>query len=93
MLHLVLNILLLALFVNWIVQMVAIYGLSESHFRQPSDRILWFIVVVVLFPVGAVIFLLWNQGRSRQIREDQEHRARQERIARRVEAARGEQQP
>ncbi len=54
-------ILLLILFINWIVQMIAIYQLPESHFQQPSDRILWFIVVVVLVPLGAAVFLVEPQ--------------------------------
>lgn len=82
-------ILILALFVNWIVQMIAIYKLPESHFRQPSDRILWFTVVLMLFPVGAIVFFLWNHGRAHQIREDREHR---ERIARRANAPRDQEQ-
>ena len=45
-------ILILTLIVNWAVQLVAIYRLPESHFRQVSDRLLWFMVVLVLFPVG-----------------------------------------
>lgn len=80
------NLLLLALGVIWLWQLVVIFGLPEAHFRQPTDRVLWFIVVLII-PLGAVVFLLWNAGRAKLVREEQEYQAHRARLAQRLKAA------
>ncbi len=80
------SLLLLALGVIWLWQLVVIFGLPEAHFRQPTDRILWFIVVLVI-PLGAVVFLLWNAGRAKLVREEQEYQAHRARLAQRLKTA------
>ena len=66
--------LVLVITVLWVYQLVAIYRLPESHFKQPTDRVLWFLLVLMLVGVGAAVFLIWNHERTKQVKSEKKHR-------------------
>lgn len=49
----------------WLVPVVLLFMTSESSFDEPTDRVLWFIVVFFLPPVGGVLYWVrrfWVDG-------------------------------
>ncbi|MFG0249336.1 MAG: PLDc N-terminal domain-containing protein [Phycisphaeraceae bacterium JB051] len=80
----VLNLITFALFINWVYQLHVIFKLREAYFKQPTDRVLWFLLVLLLPILGAVIFAIWNISRAKEVRQDMEHQKLQQRIAERL---------
>lgn len=42
----------------WVWPIVLIMLSSESEFDQPTDRVLWFILVFFLPPIGEILYLV-----------------------------------
>jgi len=42
----------------WLMPIRRIFRSNESSYRQPTNRILWFILVFALPPIGGILFLL-----------------------------------
>ncbi|KKR78316.1 MAG: hypothetical protein UU23_C0001G0080 [Candidatus Curtissbacteria bacterium GW2011_GWA1_40_9] len=49
-------------FILWIYALLNI--LTNKDFKDPSQRILWFVVVFFLHAVGAIIYLLLGKPRT-----------------------------
>ena len=62
--------------VFWLLPIIDILRSDESNYRQATDRVLWFIIVFFLPPVGGALFLILKpQNPSRYGRHELDSRA------------------
>lgn len=47
---------LLAVLIFWVLPITLIMFSSEAEYAQPTDRVLWFLLVFFLPPIGGVLF-------------------------------------